>query len=215
MTTENKKWVALIVIGIIAISALVMGYKAQVRIALRAAGDINTVLVTFVKGLRAGKMNQTTSLYNFRIDENGIPQTSSSPDGFIANASFTVSTTSPARAVYTNNTGSDLMCSDESGAVYTSGTGFAQALAVVLGTTTSSTAYSANLLASTTMATTTSATATKQALDVTYAAPFILASTESITASLGDVVTNASSTYNSRRTIEFGFHCWTIGLATQ
>lgn len=198
-------------IGIIAIVGLFVALNRSNT--LGADGDIITVAQKFVKGFFVGKMN-SSGVYPFRVDQNGISYTTNSPDGFVANASFTVAT-GTAKAVYTNNTGSDLMCSDESGAVYTTATGFAQGLAVVIGTSTSATAYSANLLASTTMATTTASTATKQAVDVTYGAPFILASTESITASLGDVVSNASSTYNGRRSIEFGFHCWTIGVATQ
>lgn len=135
---------------------------------------------------------------------------SKSPDGFIAWASFTVATGTN-KAVFTN-TGGPIMCGDESGMAYFKTNGFTPGLVVAIGTSTSATAYSANLLASTTVATTTAATGQAQVVDVTYAAPFAVNSGESIVASLSDQVSNASTTYFSRFTsAEIGFQCWALG----
>lgn len=128
-----------------------------------------------------------------------------SPDGFVAWASFTMAT-GTAKAVYTNS-GAPLACDADSGHIYVTETTYAPSLSFSIGTSTSITAYSANLLGSTTVGTTTPA----QVLQLTYAFPFILGNGQSIIASISDNVTNASSTFFGNVSAAFGIHCWTLG----
>ena len=131
---------------------------------------------------------------------------SKSFDGHVAYGGFTVAT-GTAAAVYTNNTGTAMMCDADSGFIEAIGTTFAPLLRVAIGTSTSATGYSTNLLASTTLATT-----TNNVLSLTYAVPFKLANTESIVAALSNIAGDvASSTYYSNWDMEFGFHCWLMG----
>jgi hypothetical protein len=132
-----------------------------------------------------------------------------SPDGFVMWDDFTVgTTTSVVRGVITNN-GSAVICDPNGLAVYASSTGaslLAPSFMFVVGTTTSATAYSSNLMASTTVATSTSS------LLGTTTKPFLLDNGISITLSVGDAVTNASSTYYGNwTTAEFSIPCRTVG----
>jgi hypothetical protein len=129
-----------------------------------------------------------------------------SPDGFVAYGSFTIAT-GTAKAVYTNQTGSTMMCDADSGYVIPVGTTFAPSIVFSLGTSTSATGYAANLLSSTTVATTTS-----PVVSLTYALPFKLANGDSIVGAISDYsAAIASSTYFSNWTAEFAVHCWTTG----
>lgn len=154
----------------------------------------------FAQGFYAGLTNQ------FVMDGQG--NITRSPDGFITWASFVMST-GTAKTVFTN-TGDPMMCQDEAGDLLFRSTAFTPGMVVVLGTTTASNLYSANLLASTTIATTT--VSGTQIVDVTYSAPFLLGTNESITATISDTdKVVASSTYFANRTGEFGFACRTAG----
>ncbi|KKU09803.1 MAG: hypothetical protein UX13_C0030G0005 [Candidatus Woesebacteria bacterium GW2011_GWB1_45_5] len=136
----------------------------------------------------------------------GTTTIAKSPDGFVAYASFTTAT-GTAKAVYTNPS-NDMVCDGRSAYVQAIGTTFAPSLVFSLGTSTSATGYSTNLIASTTVATTTNYFAA-----TTYTSPFRLKSGESIVGALSDITNSeASSTYYSNWTIQAGVHCWTMGL---
>ena len=128
-----------------------------------------------------------------------------SPDGFVLWDDFTVGTTTPVRAALTNS-GAPLMCDGGSLNVYSVGTTFAPSFKLAVGTSTSATCYSANLLASTTIATTTSTVTNGVAWN------FILANGSSITLAVGDYTAAiASSTYYGNWTGQVSIHCWTLG----
>lgn len=135
-----------------------------------------------------------------------------SRDGFIANANLTIATTGVA-ASWRNDCGTNVMCADESGAVFFDGTNFAPALSVRIGTSTGITGpIAGTLIASTTVATSSGSAGVDQVVDVTYDAPFLLTPTQAIIAYLSDLdTTSASSTYFSNWDAELGFHCWMLG----
>lgn len=136
----------------------------------------------------------------------GLLRIARSPDGFILWDDFTVATTSPVRGVLTNSGDTALMCDGASAFILASSTGFAPSFRFVLGTTTSPTAYSANLLASTTVATTTQTVSRGPLWN------FILERNASITLSVGDTVAAiASSTHYGNWAGQFGIHCWSLG----
>ena len=128
-----------------------------------------------------------------------------SPDGFVAFDDFTVAT-GTAKAVFTNNFTTDLMCDADSAFIDVVGTSQAPSIIISLGTTTSATGYATGLLASTTLATTTS-----PIIPLTYAVPFKLANGNSIVGALSDnngII--SSSTNYSNWDIDFGIHCWSL-----
>lgn len=129
-----------------------------------------------------------------------------SPDGFVLWDDFTVGTTTPVRGALTNN-GSPLMCDGKSLYVYSDATAaFAPSFKFTVGTTTSATDYSANIVASTTVATTTDTVNNGGGWN------FLLANGASITLSVGDYsAAIASSTYYGNWSGQFGVHCWTLG----
>ena len=136
---------------------------------------------------------------------NGTTTIARSPDGFVVWDDFTMST-GTAKAVYTNSGGA-LLCDDDSGAIYFDSTAFSPSLVVSIGTSTSATGYATNLLASTTIA-----TSSDSVIDITYAAPFVLAYNESLVAALSDITNSiASSTHYSNWIVQFGIHCWAMG----
>ena len=135
----------------------------------------------------------------------GTTTITKSPDGFVAYMGFTMAT-GTAKAVYTNPS-SDLVCDGRSAYLQAIGTTFAPSLVVAFGTSTSATGYSTNLLASTTLATT-----TNQFFAETFVTPFRLKSGESIVGALSDITNSeASSTYYSNWSMEYGVHCWVAG----
>jgi len=136
---------------------------------------------------------------------NGTTTIARSYDGFVAQDDYTVAS-GTAKAIFTNNTGVSMMCDAESGFVDFNATGFSPAFYIAIGTSTTATGYSTNLIASTTVA-----SSTDTVLPFTYALPFKLANTESIVGALSDVNANASSTHNSNWDVEFGVHCWQMG----
>jgi len=128
-----------------------------------------------------------------------------SPDGFVAWSGYVVAT-GTAKAVFTN-TGAPMMCDADSGFIRPKGTTFAPSIVLALGTSTSATGHSVNLIASTTVATTTTSV-----IPFTYALPFVLGNNESIVGGISDYsAAIASSTFFSNWSIEFGVHCWTMG----
>ena len=136
----------------------------------------------------------------------GTTTIAKSPDGFVAYDDFTMAT-GTAKAVFTNNFTSDMMCDSESGFIDAVGTSQSPSIQAAVGTSTSATGYSATLLASTTLATTTSPVFTW-----TYGLPFKLKAGESIVAALSDnnwII--SSSTNYSNWDMEMGVHCWTMG----
>jgi hypothetical protein len=129
-----------------------------------------------------------------------------SPDGYVAWDDFTVATGS-AKAVFTNTFG-DMLCDADSGSVFVNSSGFAPSLVFSLGTSTSATVASLNLIASTTVAT----SSTNGVIPFTYNTPFRLKNGESIVGSLADYSAPiASSTNFANWAFQFQVHCWTMG----
>jgi hypothetical protein len=127
----------------------------------------------------------------------GLVTSPLSYDGFKPYGAFTTSSaTGTVQNLYTNSSGYDFLCSSYSGGFYATTTGtvsayaFAPSMIFTLGTSTSATGYSNNLLASTTVATSTPVTTTiKQSV-------FVLRNGESVNGMFGDITnTIASSTY--------------------
>lgn len=139
------------------------------------------------------------------LNGTGTTTINHSPDGYMLYSSFSLSTTSPVRAALTNSYG-PAICDGQSLYVFASSTApFVPAFKVVVGTTTSASLYSANILSSSTVAT------TSQTVINASTWLFYLPTNASITLSVGDAVSNASSTYYSSLTGQVGVHCWTAG----
>lgn len=142
------------------------------------------------------------------LSVSGTTTIAHSPDGFVLWDDVTVGTTTTVVRGTVTNTGSPLMCDGDSLFVYTSSPStYVPSFKYAVGTSTNAT-YSANLIASTTVATSTAAATTVNG-PVTW--PFELANGSSITLSIGDAVSNASSTYYGNWGLQFGVHCWTLG----
>jgi len=162
------------------------GYYSELPISL--SGSSGTLTISATGGLTVTATSTISKSY----------------DGMILQANFTVST-GTAKAIITNSTGVDMMCS--TGNVYFDATAaFVPSLVVGVGVS-SSGGYSVGLLASTTIATST------DTLTSTAAAGFYLAKGSSITGSLSDYagMTVSSSTYYSLWDAEMAFPCWLVG----
>lgn len=122
-------------------------------------------------------------------------------DGHIVWDDFT-SATGTAKAVYTNNYG-PMECNDAY--IYAKNTGFVPGLSFTLGSTTSATGYSANLIASTTVGTSTTQ------LIASLSSVFILGSGESIVGAIQQAYADASSTHLGNMSAQFGVRCNLIG----
>lgn len=147
-----------------------------------------------------------TTTSNFVVGGNatlsGTTTITRSFDGFMLQLDVTVGTTTPVRGAMTNS-GSPAICDGESLFVYANAPStYVPSFRFVLGTTTSATSYSANLSVSST----TAATSTDSVTNVA-SHNFVLGSNESITLSMGDAVTNASSTYYGDWDVKAGVHC--------
>ena len=201
MFKEIIKGVITIVVSVV-ISVFLVGNNQPKQIELRGTTNYDTIDVsdgyqvdgtTIINGDGSQTFTATTTI-------------AKSPDGFVAWDDFTVAT-GTAKMVYTNPS-NDMVCDGRSAYVQAIGTPFAPSLVFAIGTSTSATGYSTNLIASTTVATTTNYFAA-----TTFVTPFRLKSGESIVGSLSDIDNSAaSSTYYSNWNIQFGVHCWTIGL---
>lgn len=148
-----------------------------------------------------------THLSGLAVGDSGFT-TSVSPDGFVLWDDFTVGTTTPVRAALTNPSSDEpLMCDGRSMAVYSDATAaFAPSFKLAVGTTTSATAYSANILASTTIATSTDTVTNGGSWN------FLLPVGSSITLSIGDYsAAIASSTYYGNWAGQVSIHCWELG----
>ena len=128
-------------------------------------------------------------------------------DGFIAYKNLTIAT-GTTQTVYANtNSGVDIMCDGAGLSVDAVATTLVPTLNFVMGTSTSA-AYSANLVASTTLATTTTSIIFSGTTK-----PFKLASGEYITARLGDRdYASASSTFYSNLVMRVSIPCTLLGL---
>ena len=130
----------------------------------------------------------------------GTATIASSYDGFFIQNAITVAT-GTVTTIYTNNTGTDLMCSRAAGAAYWNSTALSDSIKFSLGEATD-----VDLIATTTVATSTD---TITAFGATT--NFILESGNSIKAYLADYSPIASSTYYSNWTAEVGLLCRLIG----
>lgn len=122
-------------------------------------------------------------------------------DGHIVYDDFTMST-GTAKAVYTNSYG-PMECKDAY--IYAKNTGFVPGLTFTLGSSTSATGYSTNLIASTTVGTTTTQ------LIASLSSVFILGSGESIVGAVQQAYADASSTHLGNMSAQFGVRCNLIG----
>lgn len=155
----------------------------------------------------AGQVRGTSLTVTAASTLTGSSTITKSFDGFVAWDDFTEAT-GTAKAVYTNTAG-DMWCNGANGGLLFDNTTAHQApaLQVSMGTSTSATGYSINLLASTTVATT-----SDQVIGITYTANFLLLAGESIVAALSDTQgTNSSSTNYGNWAGELGFNCRLIG----
>lgn len=190
-----KQTIITALVAAIVASVIVLGYSSL--------KTTNFAGVTHLSGLAVGTDGfSVTGASTFT----GTTTITRSPDGFIAWDDFTMST-GTAKAVYTN-TGSALMCSgSNSGAIYAKSNGFSPSLQFSMGTSTTASGYSTNLLASTTVA-----TSTTTVVPITYSSPFVLGNGQSIVASISDITNrNASSTYYSNWAVELGISCRVLG----
>ena len=140
----------------------------------------------------------------------GTSTIAKSPDGFVNNKSgMTLATTTSVRGYITND-GVDVMCDGRNGFLYANDTGvFAPSFVYSLFETDSSITSitgGTSITASTTVATST------DTITVMGTVPFVFEHGHSLLLSVGDITnTEASSTYYSLWSIEFGVHCWTLG----
>ena len=189
-------------IGAVVVVIGLVGFSNQSNLNLGSTGT------RFPNGLsvdstspNAGQIRGTT------LDITATSSIAKSFDGFVAWDNLTMAT-GTAKAVYTNTAG-DMWCNGANGGVLFDNTTAHQAPALQfsMGTSTSATGYSTNLLASTTVATT-----SDQIIGITYTANWLLKSGESIVGALSDTQgTNSSSTNYGNWTAEFGFFCRLIG----
>ena len=198
------EWVNTGLIVLVAILVLVGGNQSDQTLGASGTRFPNGISADTTSPI-AGEVRGTSSTIT------ATSTVGSSPDGFILWDDYTISTTTPVRATLTNN-GSPLMCDGDTLAVYSDAqAAFIPSYYFVIGTSTSA-AYSANLVASTTVATSTSATASDAIQSPATTWPFLLPSGSSITLSVGDTQsTVSSSTYYSSWAGELSVHCWTIG----
>lgn len=144
------------------------------------------------------------------LTSSGTTTITASFDGIIANTALTtLSATGTAKSVYTNTFG-PMLCQTGSLVVRNNGS-FSPSLQFAVGTSTSATGYSTNLLASTTVATSTPGTTFNFTANF-LTSSYILGSGESVTVSVSDITnTVASSTHYGNLTVEGRPRCSLIG----
>jgi hypothetical protein len=190
MNNNKFIWGAIAVVFIVAVIALFSG------------GSVSTIVknVPFV----GGTTNYDSLSLSNDLTVSGTTTIARSFDGFVIYDDFSLAT-GTSKAVYTH-AGSPAYCQE--GVLYattTNGTyNLAPSLIFSLGTTSSATGYSTNILASTTMATSTGRI-------VPLYSGFVLRPGDVITGAISDAVSNASSTYLGNWQVEFGYHCWELG----
>lgn len=188
------EWVNTVLIVLVAILVLVGGNQSVPKV-LGGAGlncSSSTCLTGGLKVTGGLDSVSTTTVEGYPAD-------------FNLSSAFTVGTTTPVRATITNN-GLNMVCN--SGSIFvdaTSSAAFNPSFKFVVGTTTTSGAYSANLMSSTTFATTSAAG--DQIVGNPTGWTFTLLNGMSLTLSLGDNITNASSTNYGNWTGQFGLRC--------
>lgn len=213
MLKENK-----IVLALIAIVIAIIFSSKTVVIPARDSGNLRTSLGQIIDtdsfdwfdATLGYKINGTTVLGVTgglsTLTITGTTTADNNLDGGFAEDFITVSATGSAQFVYTN-TGGPKFCSAIDGGVYvnsvaTAASPLAPSLVFSLGTSTSATGYSTNLMASTTAASTTDMVLT------TNAYRFILAPGDSIVGAISDGIQNvASSTYFSNWQVNFKIPC--------
>lgn len=202
---QNKGFGAVVVALILGIISLGLGiFAVHSTLSPKAAGVATGQIID------GANSNDPTKDHFLTVDgilsSTGTSTSAHSPDGYMLYSSFTVSTTTPVRAALTNSYG-PAICDGQSLYVFASSTAvFVPAFKVAVGTTTSATLYSANILASTTVGTTT------QSILNASTWLFYLPTNASITLSVGDANSAvSSSTYYGSWTGQVGVHCWTAG----
>ncbi len=192
--------IALLVIG------LLLGIKSgspTVNVSVPAADNSSKVAGTsYDVSHLVGDVRQGTN--DVLMIQNGLmvgPQSWASQ----VNGSMTVATSSGVQTLYTNTGIYPLLCSGDTGGLYATTTGGTQALASSLvasfGTTTATSGYAPNLLASSTMATGTPVLYGFKASD------FLLRVGDSVKGLLSDGVANASSTYFASWSVKYALTC--------
>lgn len=189
----------------------IVTFVAVVVIALVLVGGNKS---TGILGSGYATKEDFTDFTNLRIEKNlevnGTSTISYATTGSVLQQSFSVSTTTTVVQAAITNNHSPMICDAGSLAVYADSvsatTGLAPSFKFVVGTSTTATAYSANILASTTVATNTDSV-------LSIGSPtwrFLLDSGSSITLSIGDAFTSASSTYYGNWTGKISIHCWIL-----
>ena len=139
------------------------------------------------------------------ISNTGTTTIARSYDGFMAGGGITPASvaTGTVHTLYTH-TGGRSLCNTAGSGLYADSTGYSPNLVISVGTSTSA-AYSTNLIASSTLATTTD----EMLPSSSYL--FVMEAGDEITAFLADGITNASSTNFANWDIEYQTQCWLIG----
>lgn len=204
MTTREKIGLG-VGLALLAFTAAFMGGKLASGTPTVGGGGYTALPTWFGNGLSAGTSEQFSIASNGSLTTTGTTTVAASYDGYGVYDDFTVTATGTAKAVYTNTYG-PAVCTGADGIVWADATGFAPSLVFSLGTSTSATGYSTNLLASTTVA-----TSTDTLIRLTNHA-FILGAGESIVGAISDI-TNAlaSTTHMSNWSVQFSVKCRLIG----
>ncbi len=202
----------LILGGIVAVLLLIAGSGAALRSdanlghsvydAQRFVGDV-------YQGLNEALMMQDGEFVgpidtDQLVDLGATTTVARSYDGFMAGGTVSSVATGSVKTLYTHS-GGRAVCDASQSALYANSTAFSPNLTISVGTSTSA-AYSSNLIASSSLATTTDSVSTGGAHQ------WVMDAGDKITAFLADTTgPMSSSTYFANWTIEFKTHCWLIG----
>jgi hypothetical protein len=207
MTTKQKLGLG-VVLALVAFTASFLGSKVAVISSPSSpslgGGAYEALPKWFGNGFQAGSSQQFTVDNQGSLTTTGTTTVAASYDGYFVYGAFTMAT-GTAKAVYTNTYG-PAVCGGANGAIFASSTPFAPSIRLALGTSTSATGYSTNLLASTTVA-----TSTRTLIPLTSSL-FVLNPGDSIVGAISDITnTEASSTYMANWTVSFSLECRLIG----
>jgi len=141
------------------------------------------------------------------LDVTGTSTFAQSVDGLVVGGTFSVSSTGTPTTIYTNTTGKKY-CDADTAYVYAKSSAFSPSLQLSIGTTTSGTLPTANVIATSTIATTTT-----QVVKGATGNSFVLGNDETLNV-LFDDITNAeaSSTYFGNWDFEAGVWCQDLSI---
>lgn len=205
---------AVAVVFALAIGVLVGGFASSSKAGGEGTGQSIVVgnggtlnIYNSIKEAVEGLLGGTTNFDDLEVDSITIIK---SVDGHVGQADFSMTATGTPTAVYTNDTGTDMMCDGGSGFIYANATAPAPSLRFSLATSTSATGFSTinRIIASTTVAT----SSTSVLPYTSNISPFVLATGSSIIGIFDDFNwATASSTFYSNWDVETAIHCWLLG----